>query len=50
MSEIIIFEETVTKPTTFEVFGEEIIIFGSVKIASKVEPTSSPFNNDANEL
>lgn len=48
MTENIIFEQTVTEPTSFEVLGEEIVIFGSVKIASKVDPTSSPFNNDAN--
>jgi hypothetical protein len=44
MSEIILFEETVTKPTAFEVEGEEIIIFGTVKIASKEEPLVSPFD------
>ena len=44
MSEIIIFEETVTKPTVFEVLGEQITIFGTVKIASKEDPLTSPFD------
>jgi hypothetical protein len=44
MSEIILFEETVTEPTVFDVEGQEIIIFGTVKIASKEDPASSPFD------
>lgn len=44
MSENIIFEETVTEPTVFEVEGQEITIFGTVKIASKEDPATSPFD------
>jgi hypothetical protein len=44
MSEIILFEETVNEPTVFEVEGQEITIFGTVKIASKEDPLTSPFD------
>jgi hypothetical protein len=44
MSEIILFEQTVSEPTVFEIEGQEITIFGTVKIASKEDPATSPFD------